>query len=96
MVTPILASLMAVGGNVTTHTGKTATPARPNLFYILADDYGWANVGFHSAQALTPTIDSLATTEGFEITRHYAYRFCSPSRSSLMSGRLPFHVNQNN
>lgn len=25
--------------------------------------------------------------------RHYTYKFCSPSRSSLMTGRLPFHVN---
>jgi arylsulfatase I/J len=70
--------------------------AGPHLFYILADDYGWANVGFHSPQALTPHIDALATTEGFELSRLYAYRFCSPSRSSLMSGRLPYHVNQNN
>ena len=25
--------------------------------------------------------------------KHYTYKFCSPSRSSLMTGRLPFHVN---
>ena len=74
--------------------GAAASP--PHLVYILTDDHGWANFGFHNAQALTPNIDRLATVEGAELTRHYAYRFCSPSRASLMSGRLPFHVNQNN
>lgn len=28
------------------------------------------------------------------LERHYAYKFCSPSRCSFLSGRLPFHVNQ--
>ena len=34
--------------------------------------------------------------DGIELDRHYAYRFCSPTRSSLMSGRYPMHVNQFN
>ena len=68
----------------------------PHLIYILADDYGWANVGFHSADMITPNIDRLAKTEGFELRRMYAYRFCSPTRSALMSGRTPYRVNQKN
>ena len=31
--------------------------------------------------------------DGIELMRFYAYHMCSPSRSSLMSGRLPMHVN---
>jgi len=34
--------------------------------------------------------------EGVELDRHYAYVYCSPTRSSLLSGRLPYHVNQVN
>ena len=34
--------------------------------------------------------------EGIVLERHYVYKYCSPTRSSLMSGRLPTHVNQNN
>lgn len=30
---------------------------------------------------------------GIELNRTYAYKFCSPTRSSLQSGRLPTHVN---
>jgi arylsulfatase B len=83
-------TLAAVGG------GSAAVPPKPHLIYLLADDYGWANVGFHAADMHTPNIDRLATEEGFELGRLYAYRFCSPTRSALMSGRLPYHVNQNN
>jgi len=28
-----------------------------------------------------------------ELGRHYTYKFCSPSRSAFLSGRLPVHVN---
>ena len=69
---------------------------QPHLLYLLADDYGWANVGFHATDMHTPQIDRLATQEGFELSRLYAYRFCSPTRSSIMTGRLPYHVNQQN
>ena len=44
---------------------------------------------------LTPRTDALIA-EGIQLDRHYTYAYCSPSRSSLMSGRLPFHVNQIN
>ena len=45
-------------------------------------------------EPLTPAIDKLAHS-GLQINLH-AYRFCSPTRSSLLSGRLPIHVNQQN
>mmetsp|Transcript_79360 Transcript_79360/g.233146 ORF Transcript_79360/g.233146 Transcript_79360/m.233146 type:complete len:508 (-) Transcript_79360:77-1600(-) len=77
-------------------SGEGHVKQRPHLIYVLADDYGWADVGFHAKEMHTPNIDKLATAEGAELTRMYAYRFCSPSRSSLMSGRLPHHVNQEN
>ena len=34
--------------------------------------------------------------QGIELDRAYSYQFCSPSRSSLQSGRLPTHVNNKN
>ena len=39
-----------------------------------------------------PNLDSLAD-DGVILTNHYAYKICSPSRSSLQSGRLAVHVN---
>ena len=43
----------------------------------------------------TPNVDSLAST-GVPLDRHYSYKICSPSRSSLQTGRHPDHVNPYN
>jgi len=70
--------------------------ASPHILMILADDYGWANVGYHrnppTTEIQTPNIDSLVKN-GVEMDRTYSYMFCSPSRSALLSGRNPIHVN---
>jgi arylsulfatase A-like enzyme len=31
--------------------------------------------------------------EGIQLDRFYAFKYCSPSRSALQSGRNPIHVN---
>jgi arylsulfatase B len=41
---------------------------------------------------VTPNIDDLVA-QGLELQRHYVHKFCSPTRSSIQSGRLPVHVN---
>ena len=69
----------------------------PHIVMLLADDFGWGNIGYHhdSPEVKTPQLDALKT-DGIELTRHYAYKFCSPSRSAFQSGRLPVHVNTQN
>jgi len=71
--------------------------AKPHIFFILADDYGWNNIGYHnpSREVSTPNIDKLVK-QGVELDRHYAYNQCSPSRSSIQTGRYPNHVNSAN
>mmetsp|Transcript_468 Transcript_468/g.933 ORF Transcript_468/g.933 Transcript_468/m.933 type:complete len:570 (-) Transcript_468:290-1999(-) len=68
---------------------------RPHIVFFLADDVGWSNVGWNNDRLITPHMNNLVK-EGVLLQRHYAYKFCSPSRSSLLSGRLPIHVNQEN
>jgi arylsulfatase I/J len=72
---------------------------QPHILFVLVDDWGWANVGYHrdppTREVDTPNIDSLKN-EGLELDQHYVYKFCSPTRSSLISGRLPIHVNDKN
>lgn len=69
----------------------------PNIVFVLVDDLGFAGVGFNSptGEPKTPTIDKLSK-EGAVLKRHYTYQYCSPTRSSFLSGRLPIHVNQEN
>ena len=78
---------------------EQAVANKPHILFMLVDDWGWANVGYHrdppTREVETPNIDSLVK-EGLELDQHYAFQFCSPSRSSLMSGRLPIHVNDEN
>ena len=64
---------------------------KPHIVTLIADDLGWADVGYHNADAHTPVIDRLVR-DGVELRRHYAYHICSPSRISFMTGRLPAHV----
>lgn len=107
---PLLAAcLLAVPGGVVANSDSASAGAKPNIIYFLVDDLGFANVGYNNgpnseagappgagpAEPLTPHIDALHDS-GAELTNYYVYRFCSPTRSSFMSGRLPYHVNQEN
>eukprot|EP01083_Nonionella_stella_P281998 959757_1 len=66
---------------------------KPNIFFILADDLGWANVQYHNdnGEVKTPNINYLVKN-GLELNRQYVHYVCSPTRSSVQSGRLPVHV----
>ena len=62
---------------------------------VIADDFGWHNIGWRNPEVSTPNLDALAA-DGIKLDRHYTFKYCSPTRSSLLTGRLPLHVNQNN
>jgi arylsulfatase B len=82
-------------------TTTAATSSLPNIVILVGDDVGWTGVSYHNTtqggdkEIRTPHLDHLAAT-GIELDQHYVYRFCSPSRSSFQSGRLPVHVNVEN
>lgn len=69
----------------------SATPlaAKPNLLVILADDLGYADVGFNGGKTIaTPNLDRLAAT-GINLTDFRACPMCSPTRAGLLTGRWP-------
>ena len=39
-----------------------AAEQKPNIIYILSDDQGWKDVGYHGSNIKTPNIDRLAAT----------------------------------
>ncbi|MFB3825858.1 MAG: sulfatase-like hydrolase/transferase [Bryobacteraceae bacterium] len=64
-------------------------PARkPNVIVILADDLGYADVGFQGCKDIpTPNLDRLAAS-GVRFTNAcVSHPFCSPTRAGLMTGR---------
>lgn len=67
---------------------QKATPVRPNIIFILADDMGYGDLACYGNRYIqTPNIDRLAST-GTSFTQAYAGSgISSPSRCSLMTGK---------
>lgn len=63
-------------------------PKKPNIIFIMVDDLGWKDVGYHGSDIKTPSLDKLAQT-GAKLEQHYAMPMCTPTRAALMTGRYP-------
>jgi len=65
---------------------------KPNVLFIYMDDVGWGDFGCYgggvAVGAPTPHIDRLAAA-GLRLTSCYSEPSCTPSRASLLTGRLP-------
>jgi arylsulfatase A-like enzyme len=70
-------------------SGQTAKKQPPNIVYIISDDQGWKDVGYHGSDIKTPNIDALAAG-GARLEQFYAQPMCTPTRAALMTGRYPF------
>lgn len=64
---------------------------KPNVVIFLVDDMGWGDLGCYGHTAIqSPNLDKFAT-EGVRFTQCYsACGVCSPSRSSILTGRTPY------
>ena len=66
-----------------------AASPKPNILILLADDLGYADVGFNGGKVIsTPNIDHLAAT-GINLTDFRVCPMCSPTRAGLLTGRWP-------
>ena len=81
--------------NLETQETNTQTSERlyqePNIVILLADDLGWADLGFRGSDIETPHIDRLAR-EGLTLNRFYSMPICTPTRSALMTARDPMKL----
>ena len=65
-----------------------------HLVVVLGDDFGAYDAGsYRGGKIPTPAIDELVG-DGLLMDTFYVFQICSPTRSSLVSGRYPFHVSQ--
>ncbi len=84
----LVSVLPALAGSV-----QAADRRRPNVVLIIADDMAWDDCGAYGNRKIrTPNIDRLAR-EGMRFDRAYVTTSsCSPSRSSILTGRYPHNT----
>lgn len=71
--------------------GLAFSKTKPNIVIFLADDLGWGDLACYGHPRIkTPHLDRFAK-EGVRFTQAYsACGVCSPSRSSILTGRTPY------
>ncbi|XP_061427349.1 arylsulfatase I [Lethenteron reissneri] len=69
---------------------RSSTP-RPHIVFILADDQGYHDVGYHGAEIRTRALDRLSA-QGVRLENYYVQPVCTPTRSQLLSGRYQIHT----
>jgi arylsulfatase A-like enzyme len=82
----ILLCLLAVQTVISLNQAWAAD--RPHIVYILANDLGWNDVGYHGGEAFTPRLDALAEA-GARLEKFYTLPNSTPTRAALMTGRYP-------
>jgi len=75
----------------------TSSLPPPNIVFVLVDDWGSYDAGFRERELgrpsvlSTPNIDRL-TKDGVVLSNYYTQHICSPTRTSLLSGRYQIHT----
>src|SRR5882672_225390 len=82
------AVLVSALASVWAASAAAAEPRKPNVVILLADDLGYADVGFQGCKDIpTPNIDTIAKN-GVRCTSGYVSGpYCSPTRAGLLTGR---------
>ena len=74
---------------------RQAKGKRPNIVWLLVDDMGYGDPGCYgggiATGAATPNMDRFAS-EGLRLTSCYSQNTCTPTRSAMLTGRLPIRT----
>ncbi len=81
-----LAGGLAIGvASVAAAAEPASSPARPNIVVLVADDWGFSDVGAFGGEIATPNLDELAR-RGLRFSNFHVAASCSPTRSMLLTG----------
>ncbi len=62
-----------------------AAGQRPNIVILVADDWGFSDVGAYGSEIATPNLDMLSR-QGVKFSNFHVASVCSPTRAMLMTG----------
>jgi arylsulfatase len=77
-----------IGGVVRMEGESNTTAKKPNIVFMLADNTGWGDLSCYGGRVQTPCLDKLAA-EGIRFENFNAEAQCTPTRSALLTGRMP-------
>jgi arylsulfatase A-like enzyme len=81
---PLLAALALFAGGVP----AADVAKKPNVIVIVADDLGYADLGFQGCKDIpTPHLDALAKAGVVCSSGYVSHPFCSPTRAGMLAGR---------
>ena len=60
-------------------------PARPNILFALADDWGWPHAGAYGDEVKTPAFDRLAREVVLILHAFVSSPSCTPCRNSIFT-----------
>ena len=69
-------------------TPKTDGAKKPNVVFILVDNFGWGDFSTYGGTTPTPRIDSIAK-DGLRFNNYTVEAQCTPTRGAIMTARLP-------
>lgn len=75
----LLAGMLATGSALALAAG------RPNIVVLVADDWGFTDVGAYGGEIATPHLDALARA-GTRFSNFHVAASCAPTRSMLLTG----------
>jgi arylsulfatase A-like enzyme len=84
----IIRSILETAFIVLVGCGAANAASKPNIVYILVDNWGWGDLSVQGSTIQTPNIDKFAS-EGLRMTNFNVQNQCTPTRSALHTGRLP-------
>jgi len=86
----MLLSLLASSAALVVAVNAQST--KPNVLMVVADDLGRNDLAhFNEGKSSTPVLNELIT-EGIFLESYYTFKVCSPTRTSIMSGRYAWRT----
>lgn len=88
----LVSALMIVSLGVYGSDARSAAADKPNIVIVITDDQGYGDLGCHGNPKIrTPNLDAFAS-QSMQLRHFYVSPVCSPTRSSLMTGRYTYRT----